>query len=71
MVQNFNKALVIDKHFIVIKYFKAFHCTLLQRISENSNVFVQLFLGVIARMKPGVDGEVFIANEAGENEGTF
>ena len=22
-------------------------------------------------MKPGVDGEVFIANEAGENGGTF
>ena len=22
-------------------------------------------------MKPGVDGEVFIANEAGENVGTF
>ena len=28
-------------------------------------------LGVIARMKPGVDGEVFIANAAGENVGTF
>ena len=37
------------------------------RISENSNVFVQLFSGVIARMKPGEDGKVFIANEAGEN----
>ena len=51
--------------------YRPFYCTLLKRISENSNVFVQLFFGVIARMKLGVDGEVFIAIEVGENVGTF
>ena len=40
-------------------------------MNENFNVFVELFLEVIARMKPGVDGEVFIAIEVGENVGTF
>ena len=41
------------------------------KISENSNVFVWLSSGVTARMKPGVDGEAFIAIEVGENIGTF
>ena len=38
---------------------------------RNSDVFVELFSGVIARLKPGVDGEVFIAIEVGDNVGAF
>ena len=61
MVQNFNKAFVID-HFILLFY---------KERSENSNVFVLLSSEVIARMKPGVDGGVFIAIEVGEDVRTF
>ena len=51
--------------------YRAFHCTLLKRISENSSVFVKLSSEVIARIKPVVDGEVFIVIEVVENVGTF
>ena len=43
----------------------------LKKRSENSNVFVKLSSGVITRMKPGVDGEVFAVIEVGENVGMF
>ena len=42
-----------------------------KELLETLTFWSNYFLGVIARMKPGVDGMVYIAIEVGENVGTI